>query len=89
MYYKMTKIFSAYVTHEKHFIFAAILNFDALDDKCVRKISSFYFMITLTSTSVSHNFPVHKMSCLSVYIVTCNILCKNKLYSGVVSYFWQ
>ena len=53
--------------HEKHFIFAATWNFDALYDKCAGKISSFNFnfMITLTSTSISHDFPVQRMFCLS------------------------
>ena len=82
---------------KKHFIFATILNVDALYDKCAVKISSFYFhsMITLTSTSVTHNFLVHKMFCLSFSRTCyksdppCNICVKITCMVGVVSYFWQ
>ena len=73
---------------KKYFIFVAILNFDALCDKCAGKISSFYFsfLITLTSTSVSHSFPTHKIFCLSFNRTDksdapCYTLCKNRVVS--------
>ena len=56
-----------YVTHQKIFHFAAILNFDALNDKCAKKDKKFHcnFLVNLFSISVSPYFQSHKMLCLS------------------------
>ena len=79
---------------KKMFHFAAILNFDALYDKCVEENEKFYFnfLVKLLSTLFSPYFQLHKMLCSSFIRPYCksdppwNLLCENCLFgmSGVL-----
>ena len=61
-----------YVTHQKMFHFASILDSDALYDKYAKKLTFYFnFLVKLLVTLVSPYFQLHKMPCLSFMRPCC------------------